>query len=272
MIDWTRMAKPQDDGYDSDVIVALLAPRFGWAPSNGGSFVGGRVRVVADPFNNRSEFMLNVFADVTPAEIVAVDRMLAAWPAGYGWLGTFLDEFWPKRMVRNGGLSFEGRGSCSGHQALNSWNEDFHRMAVYVTVNDPQGCAEGIYHEAGHLRLEVFGLNIDDHDGFLITNAPEELYDSPVRKDCKRPMCAVIHGLYAWMMLTESDLWCIQSGVGDSVPLKVNLPKIEEGILEVERYVRTTAAGDAFMAGLLDWAKDIVARGHVVLAGERETR
>jgi HEXXH motif-containing protein len=139
---------------------------------------------------------------------------------------------------------------------------------VFVTVNDPQGCAAGIYHEVGHLRLETCGLNIDDHDGRLITNPIEDLFDSPVRKDVKRPMCAVIHGLYAWLMLTENDLWCADriSAADACSYLRPNLPKLREGIVEVERYAQPTVIGDVFLGGMMTWARDIVARGEKVLA------
>lgn len=261
-IDWARVAQPQPDGYDSAVIAELLQKRFGWvkASRTDSVLVGGDVAVAPCPFKYQSEYMLDASADVQLDELAAVDKYLAAWPDGYLMLGKFLDEFWPMRM------DGVGRGSSSGHQPMNSWNDAFRRTAVYVTTTDPEGCATGVYHEVGHLRLEALGMDIDDHDGRLITNPIEDLYDSPVRKDVQRPMCAVIHGLYAWIMLSECDLWCADtiSSADAAHYLRNNIPKIENGILEVERYVQPTPNGAIFISSMLDWARDVVQRGRAI--------
>ncbi|MBI4521692.1 MAG: hypothetical protein HY701_12700 [Gemmatimonadetes bacterium] len=247
------------------MIGEALHTRTGWvktAPASALTLVKGTVAVARDPFNYSGDVMLDAFDDVLSSELEEADRRLAAWPDGYASLAGFLDEFWPKRMPEG-----FGRGSCSGHQMVPSWTEAFRRTAVYVTVTDPQGCAEGVYHEVGHLRLEALGMNIDDHDGTLITNPIEELYVSPVRKDCKRPMCAVIQALYSWLILTEGDLWCASRISREEARpyLTQNLPKIEEGIGEVERHVRTTPDGAVFIASMMDWARDIVTRGTALL-------
>lgn len=270
-IDWARMAKPQPDGYDSDVMAALLQDRWQWSRAMPGpealTLVGGTVAVVQDPYRVRSKDFADAFADVTTTELAAIDQYLAAWPAGYVALAKFLDQFWPKRFL--GGW---GRGSCSGHHAI---DETTRVTNVFVTVSDPQGCAEGIYHEVGHFRLETLGMNIDDHDGRLITNPITDGYTSPVRRFAEdgktpitRPMCAVIHGLYAWLMLSENDLWCAEqiSASAASVYLRQNLPKISDGIAEIERYAQPTPRGEPFLSGMLAWARDIVDRGERVLA------
>src|SRR3990167_4406497 len=110
-----------------------------------------------------------------------------------------------------------------------------------VTTYDPQGCAQGIYHEVGHLRLESLGMHIEGHDNRLILNGPEELYDSPVRFDKQRPMEACIHGLYAWIIFTENDLAVAKwDQTGTCTYLAQNVSKIEKGIVEVETHVVTT--------------------------------
>ena len=261
-IDWARIAKPQPDAYDSAVLGRSLADRWRWTkgvPGPGAvTLVNGHVTVTADPYRYTAKNMADT--TVTRAELDEIDRHLAAWPDGYANMGLFLDEFWPKRSPRG-----FGTGSCSSHRPLNASTRITN---VYVTVDNPQGCAEGIYHEVGHLRLEALGLNINDHDGRLITNVIDALYDSPIRRDKQRPMCAVMHGLYAWMMLSENDLWCA-AGLSPELSrqyLSVNVPKIAKGIAEVERYAQPTRIGEPFLAGMMAWAKDIVARGTEVIA------
>ena len=51
-----------------------------------------------------------------------------------------------------------------------------------------------------------------------------------------------------------------------------NLPKIQNGIAEVERHVRTTPAGKLFISHMLDWGRDIVARGEAALVPTDEAQ
>lgn len=260
-IDWARIAKPQPDGYDTLTMGRFMYDRWHWKkshPTSGAmTLVAGQVEVCPDPYKYHSPYCQDSLA--TPEELEVIDRHLAAWPDGYASLSKFLDQFWPKRWEG------QGRGGSSGHHVL---SERQQQTNVFVTVNDPEGCAEGIYHEVGHLRLEAIGMNINDHDGRLISNPIEDLYDSPVRKDVRRPMCAVIHGLYAWMMLSENDVWCAStvSKIEAAQYLRLNIPKIAEGIEEVERYVQPTGIGEPFIQSMMDWAKDIVVRGNQILA------
>lgn len=261
-IDWSRVAKPQDDGYDADVLEHLLATKWGWTKGvvdTPITLCGNTVAVRPDPYAYGSaEYMVDHFDAFTSDEAAALDKYLAIWPTGFRSMQRTLDEFYPKWFPDRPFM----RGSASGHQPLSNTHT---RMSVFVTINDPEGGAAGIYHEWGHLRLEVVGMYIDYHDNTLITNTPEELYDSPVRHDVQRPMSAVIHGLYAWVMLSENDLWCAQHIEAEPAIrhyLAINIPKIENGIREVRNYVRTTPEGEQFINGMLDWADDLVHRSH----------
>jgi HEXXH motif-containing protein len=290
-IDWSRVAKPQPDGYDTTVLAFLLHEQCQWTkhvPAPGSiTIVNGAVEVADDPYKMETTRFVSAFEDLTTEEIQAVDRHLAAWPDGYTSLAAFLDYYWPKRY-RSAAASArqvvrlrESRGSSSSHKDFrepsnrhNGWTTDTRVTNAIVTVDDPEGCAEGIYHEVGHLRLETCGIQIETHDNRLLLNGPDEMYDSPIRFDKQRPMCAVIHGLYSWLMLTENDIWCASriSARDASKYMKRNLPKIQNGIAEVERHVRTTPAGELFISHMLDWGRDIVARGEAALVPTDEAQ
>lgn len=256
--DWYRVGRPQADGYDTDVLATLESARWGWEKlkpeANAITLCEGTVLVNCE---GSSVVHMARKERVFPEDINWTDKMtegLNKWPAGYRSLQYFLDEFWPFRS----GMSQYGRGCASGHHQIDT---RIPRHAVYVTVDDTFGCCQGIYHEAGHARLEAMGLAIEDHDFNLLLNPPEELYDSSVRFDKKRPMSAVIHGVYAWLMFTENDWHLFQ--VHQSVEefeqyAQRNLPKIEKGVAEIKANARWTPEGEAFIQGLYDWADELV--------------
>lgn len=263
MIDWIRVGKPQIDGYDTAILTQFLEAHHGWAkhtPMGPLTLVNGRVGVAPDPHGYGSEYMTDGWNQTNPDVLGDLDRYLAAWPAGYTGIGAFLDDLWPKWFPSTARVY----GCSSGHHQM---GPEHVRNSVYVTMNDAQGTAEGIYHEVGHLRLEALGIGIEQHDGRLLTNRMDELYDSSVRFDRQRPMSAVLHGLYAWLMLSENDLWCASKFSADEslIFLTPNLPKIQNGLDEVRRHARPTPEGELFLEGILAWGDDIVCRGQALI-------
>lgn len=279
VIDWYRVSKPQDDLYDTQIMAQCLLEKFNWTkviPTGPLTMCNGTVGVVKDSGSHQAP---GIMAD--PSEYPEVDAQvetfvrqvddhLSGWPTGYLSLQHFLDEYYPKfwpEVDTPGVLRLGMRGSSSGHEEMKKSDP---RNAVYVTFNDPWGCAQGIYHETAHMRLEAVGVGINEHDHRLIDNPITELFDSPVRFDQKRPMCAVVQGLYAWIVFTENDLWLAERGPAErqraTEECRNNIPKIRNGIAEVNRYLRPTAAGKSFFGGMIDWADSVVTRGEALLA------
>lgn len=226
---------------------------------------------------------------------------LRQWDGGYTTIKTFLDVFWPlisfrqpqgnitsaesiftnKELyadtveIKNSTLEKiaidherayqHSRGSVSGHYNPKHHSSvlDPYVNGVYVTVDNMQGCAEGIFHEVGHLRLNALNLEIEQHDYRFFTNTPEELYESPIRRDKKRPLSAVIQAIYSWLMLSENDLQCanIQENAMMSADyLITNLPKIEDGLVTIRENIKCTSEGIDFIDGYLEWGEDICSR------------
>jgi len=298
-IQWNRVAKPQADGYDSHIIGQVLKDKYGWqrsVPTSEWRLCEGTVGVVPDRTvvvsangtssdDNPENPMINGMPYATEERLSKIDHFLMAWPEGTRMLQLFMDEFWPKWSRLMSGEA--ARGSSSGHYEILNCMREGHLKglvvnATYVTLNDPQGCCEGIYHEVGHARLESLGLNIDSHDNLLITNTQDELYDSPVRWDVKRPMSAVVQAIYSWIMLTEADIQCATNLTGIDIkdPIKNptltpaeassnymlgNIPKIQDGLEEIRKHAKLTPAGVDFMDGYLEWGDSVVNRGLTVL-------
>lgn len=291
-IDWKRVAKPQPDGYDSHVIGTILNEKYGWKkiqPTSELRLCNGAVAVVQDrqytpeqiahPSNPMAEGMPHM----TPEVCAGIDRFLMAWPDGAQMLQSFLDEYWAKWSKF---MDRQGRGCSSGHYEIKSCLQEHSRTkglvlnAVYVTANDWQGCSEGIYHEVGHARLESIGIDIDSHDNRLLLNGPDELYDSPIRWDIKRPMSAVVQAVYSWIMFCEADIQCAVNLQGydtknpehkqtpaqaSSNYLIGNIPKIQDGLTEIRNNIKCTPEGIEFFDGYLEWGEDVVQRGLAVL-------
>jgi hypothetical protein len=291
-IEWKRVAKPQPDGYDSEVIASILNEKYGWKkiqPTSELRLCNGAVAVVQDrqytpeQISHPSNPMTDGMPYMTPEVCAGIDRFLMAWPEGGQMLQLFLDEYWAKWSKF---MDKHGRGCSSGHYEMKSCLHDYGLTkglvlnAVYVTANDWQGCSEGIYHEVGHARLESVGIDIDTHDSRLLLNGPDELYDSPVRWDIKRPMSAVVQAVYSWIMFCEADIQCAKNLTGydtkhpeqqqtaaeASVSYLIgNIPKIQDGLTEIRNNIKFTPEGKDFFDGYLEWGEDVVARGIEVL-------
>jgi hypothetical protein len=266
-IDWTRLARPQADRYDTQVLEKIDRTR-GWHPkctwtANGLHMCAGTVSVSGAPSTiSMGDDIIDGMTPHVEEKLQRVDTLLSAWHDGHAMLAEYLDEFWPFHHLQ---MDEQSYGCASGHQVFDA-KHPYH--AVYVTVNNPEGCAQGIYHETAHLRLETMGIGIDRHDGRLLENSADELFNSSVRFDKKRPMSAVLHGVYAWLMFTESDYQSHQAGYLTDLQWQIlslhNLPKIARGVDEIAKNARWTDEGNQFVYGLFKWSDDLLNRTHTL--------
>jgi len=259
-IDWSRIAQPQADGYDTAVILGQAFERRGLrkeTPRPGQpAFCDGAVALARCPY----ELPGLVPAHFEHPNIAEAEALLKMWPAGYRAFREQCSVFWP--MEREPRRPPNSRGVRSGHD----W-QGVDPMGVFVTVYDPQGCVEGLVHEIGHIRLASLGISVETHDGSLLLNGVDELYQSPVRSDILRPMCAVFHGEYAWAMLSEADLWIGKERPDDAAYyLARNVPKLEFGLQVMRTHGRYTPDGQAFFAAFYEWVESIIQRGKRLLA------
>lgn len=267
---YTWMAKPQTNGADTDVLQQLDLTRFGWKKHPATTPVtlcDGAIDVYSgkSPHYKSSLGMGDTLRPALSEELsdawaAAIRPYIQTWSAGHDALARYLDEVWLWQSIE---AKHGGRGCASGH--VNTYQQPTYPYhAVYVSMYDLQGTAQGIYHEYAHLRLETLGVQIETHDYALLLNDPTELYHSSVRFDVKRPMSAVLHGVYAWLMFTENDWQLYEHHVIDqptfSMYTKHNIPKIRNGIREIQEYGRFTNAGTEFITGVYLWADDLCRR------------
>lgn len=295
-IEWFRVGAPQTDGYDATIIEALESDRWGWSkrpPTTDVTLCHGTVAVYpgwspalltdggytfeTKPVSGRGALAKNNYTDTKRylsgeelraklnAEWAAtLEPHLTTWSLGATNLASFLDELW-------GHWTFDmtSSGSTSHHQSLDD-TLAYPTHAIMVTGQDPHGCSQGIYHEYGHLRLESFGIGLTKHDNRLLANSPNQLFTSPVRVDKPRPMSAVLHAVYSWLFFTENDYQCAVSGLLTPQAYREysahNLPKIANGLATIRAGARWTPEGAQFIAGVMQWGDDLLARGYAQLA------
>lgn len=259
----------------------MLFDRVGWTkqiPAPGSfTICDGTVAVVQDrlnPNHDPASMMVDGFHLWSDEYAAKLDPYIRTWTDGHTMLTLFLDEFWPKWATFMTGIN--PMGCCSGHYdpsnpSIYGSTKNFRINAVYVTINSLQGCAEGIYHEVGHTRLHGVGLGIERHDGRLILNTPDEVYDSPIRLDKKRPMSAVIQAIYSWIIFGENDLQLAALPGNANLSARYligNLPKIEDGLVEIRKHVRCTPEGMQFMDGYFEWGESVVERAYALCRKE----
>lgn len=196
--------------------------------------------------------------DIRDPRVAKTLWYLGLWPAGERLAHIVADKWWPIRVPE---WSEQGTGCSSGS---NLPLVDAPWTVIYTTVFDPIGGAEGIVHEAGHLTLHALGVAFESHDGELIKNVPDELFVSPIRKDKLRPMSAVLHAHYSYVLVTALDL-IIADGMdegGGLAHLVYNLPRIEEGVVTINEHAKWTEAGEAFWSGLRNWTERTIEDAH----------
>lgn len=269
MIDWSRMAQPQDDGYDTKKTIPLAQERYGWTkkyPAKDAiTWLDGQVTLRPGTGDNSSMMQA---VDPPRALVEDAEHMLkTVWPACYAQLQTLLQTVYTYSNPAVGKKDRWGTGCSCGPMG------DRVSFEIAVTVDSPIGMLEGVVHEFGHNKLKAYGVSLL-HWERLVANAPasveDELagtgpnvYDSPIRKDKKRPMGACLSAWYAYLYVTELIV-----RLRDRFPeanlgswARFNAERIIDGAkLVVDHVVPDGPDGEAFFAAATAWAYDLDTR------------
>jgi hypothetical protein len=220
-----------------------------------GAVLTGTCEIGGDAAGELANFLVDA-----PADHPSIDRLrelLGAWPESRYGIGDFINVFRPLGdTTRPPGA----RGATSGH-----WVDGQGRRGAYITVDDPYGAYEHLHHEWMHLRLLALGIgipgDIEQNERTILDHGTERLFVSPIRRDTLRPMSAVVHGVLAWVCLTQADLMLAEAGGHDEAirgTMLYNVPKIEDGLALIERDARWKDAGEPFATELHAWGEQVV--------------
>ncbi len=249
MIDWSRMAHPQDDGYDTAIILQHYP-------------IATPVAVLPAP-----EHGLKIDG-VTPAptdhpNLSIATNYLARWPALHSQFTSLIHKIYPYSDSSQVALGKWALGSSS-----HSYEDD--PTSLHVTVDSTLGLAQGLVHEMAHQKLRRLGVSIETAK-HLITNDPSQLFASPIRKDRPRPMTAVFHAQYSFMHVTALDLYMLAGEKDEQerqhilMLLARNVPRMEAGLEEIQQHIQTDTNGRLFVDNFMNWSVKILAQGQAQL-------
>ncbi len=261
-IDWSRLAVPQDDGYDTGVI-ARMAGAGARTPSPGeATMFGGRTRLIACA--ERLPRARYAVAPLDHPNIARGEALLRSWPAAHRQCGALVRELspfldptlTPAQWAHNPGSSSDGFAFPFG--------------VIAATVDNPYGFAQALVHETAHHKLRALGVHLLAAER-LIANDTTQLYESPIVRDRRRPMTAVVHAQYSFMHVTALDVAMYDAALDEETRkaaaflLARNVPRMEAGRRELAAHLRTDAAGDAFFAAFDRWSEATLRRGREIL-------
>ncbi len=270
-IDWTKMAVPRADHYDTDTVLHLATT--GTSPLRNTP----HVRRTADGFPTFCDGTVAlrpytglVFSskNIVPAppdhphpEIAA--SLLSSWPEAYAQFKTLMDTVHPYTDLPQSKMGTFAFGSSS-----HSFERDF--GSIHVTIDDPIGMAQAMIHEMAHQKLRAMGISIETAR-HLITNNPSDRFSSPIRKDRPRPMTAVFHAQYSFMHVTALDLYLFKSAETTSDRVRIlmllarNATRMQAGYEEIAQNIRTDQNGALFVTAFMSWSDEVLREATEVL-------
>lgn len=272
-IDWRRVAEPQEDGYDTRVALDLVTGRVtpehptpylqrrpvGFAPTLFDGQVAIRYIARQCPGHPR-----NLHGPLKHPNLQVAADLVRRWPVAYEQFKTLMDTVHPMRDA------LVPEAEWGQHIGSSSHADEDKFGTCYVTLHDPVATAEAFVHEMAHNKLRALGVYVE-RAYRLITNPPDQMFESPIRKDVMRPMTAVLHAQYSFIYVTALDLALIEAETDPRkierylVYLAYNVPRMELGYEDIRPNIRVDEDGQAFLDGFFDWTDRVLARGNEVL-------
>jgi HEXXH motif-containing protein len=267
-VDWSRAAVPQQDLYDARLAVHLASTsgsplRDAWYARRP---IAGAPALFDGAVAVRYCYPGEFYPSLTDAPLDHPHLTLAAelvrrWPVAYEQVRTLIDSVHPLLIPNAPQDDPDHFGLARSH------GEEDMFGTLMASVNSPVMLAECLVHEMAHHKLRAFGLSVEVAWRF-ITNPPEALFESPIRKDKLRPMSAVFHATYSYTYVTELDLRVIDREPDGrrmdklSRRLAQNVKRLEEGRAVLRQHMTLDAEGEPFMAPYYGWLDAVIARGH----------
>ncbi len=250
-------------------LLAYLANRAGWEkPTLEGSFAGIPSCEITQFTEGSGLYVGSDYTDAAsdhPA-IHQAEALLKTWPEQIEEAAFLWARIYPIQLVRlENDRGVHGYGcTCGGVGGA--------PFEVYSTVYDPLGFLEGIVHEQAHWKLHTLGVHLESWPQSFLGNDFADLYESPIRKDIKRPMGAVVHAHYSYLHVIEIALRRFEFGVNDfpNEPayvdgLRTNLGRMIEGNASLADLAQPGPLGRAFFENIRAWSFEVIRRAQQIL-------
>jgi hypothetical protein len=274
-IDWARVASPQADGYDTAVVLSLVAEEMTpWrhepvqrpASEPPALRVGGHsISVGIGPLGPLIEHPRFEPVSGIPAALERGIDYVKRWPEAA--------MQWPQIVHRiqcyTDNTIAEKERSDWLKSASHSVDERFGEIAL--TVDSDINVAQCIVHEMAHHKLRAMGVGNERCVRF-VANPPTELYKSPVVQEVLRPMTAVLHAQYSFIHVAQLDIHMLSAETRPGPYARIrsllalNVQRMEQGLEVIEKHMRVDEEGEAFMSAFLDWIRSVIRTGRAMLA------
>jgi hypothetical protein len=259
-IEWRRVAEPQQDEYDTEVVLDLAARR-GYQrqdPAGEPTFFDGAIAI-----RNGATFVPGTEpAPLDHPNIARACELVRLWPEGFRQCRRLLDGV--EVFVGVGGVEDRVLGSVC-HAGTRGFG------SIKSTVDHHAGFAQALVHEMSHHKLRALGVGSDAAERFVL-NPAHRRYRSPIRHDCLRPMPAVLHAQYSYTHVAALDMAIIEAATDPlrdrriaAESLAVLLPKLEFGRNVIADGAEVDRPGAEFLLGLFEWLARLLERGFALL-------
>lgn len=272
-IDWRRCAEPQADHHDTDVcwefVTTTTAPMRRQVhrrrlPGTSPTIFDGAVavRYIAP---TAAGFPRNDNGPLDHPNISRAVEFVRRWPEAFRQFRFIMDSFHPMIDTTVPPEEYNIRLGSNSHSDEDKFG------TMYGTIFDAVGLSEAMVHELAHNKLRGLGVFVESAQR-LITNPPDEMYESPIRKDRMRPMTAVLHAQYSFIYVTQLDLKMLPpetDAFNRQAMLSLlanNVPRMELGYDEIRKNIRVDAMGQQFIDGFFEWSDRVIEEGNRVLA------
>ena len=261
------MSRPRADGYDTEEILRLAEAA---GARNGGPDAASRSPTVcAGQVALSNDGPLLPCPPYCPVEGVpaTLQRAIAyveRWPA--------MAAQWPRIVATIQCFTDPEHG---GKLRSSSHSVDSRPRTIALTVDCPLATAQAIVHETAHLKLRMMGVRNESSDR-IVTNASDALYDSPIVRDMKRPMTAVLHAQYSFMHVLQLDLEMLGQERDPQVRRDIkslisrNAPRMAQGLATLRAEIRTDQPGSAFCEGFFSWCETALEMSRAALNAQDE--
>ncbi len=256
--DWSRMAEPQGDGYDTAIVLRLAAAEQpdhccgqGSTPDRSGAVWFEVAPIYEGRLDFERDFSGYRVAAATHPNLSRAVGLIDSWSLG---------ALQARRLVRvlhaaldpvvEDDVGWNGISSAS-----HSYEDAF--GSLWATVHSPVGLAEAIVHEMAHHKLRACGVGFTTA-ACLVANLADERYPSSLLDGRLRPMPAILHAHYALLYMIALEIAVLDSGNALAGPLtrallRRHLKMVGEGDITLRRRLVVDQYGKDFIPALRRW-------------------
>jgi hypothetical protein len=260
--DWSRMAEPQGDAYDTGVILKLAVTLHSFRQREPAHDAAGKKPVwfdIAPVYAGRHDFERDFAhyrtAPATHPNVLRAVALLHLWPLGTSQARSLIHVLHAAidPVVDNDGWDAIASSSHSYEDAFGS---------LWATVHSPLGLAEAIVHEMAHHKLRACGVGFVTASS-IVANLPNERYPSPILQGRPRPMPAILHAQYALLHMVALEIAILSANAARARPfvralLRRHLTQVEQSDRILERSLVVDRYGARFIPAVRRWQARLV--------------